>query len=808
MVRNHLKIAFRSMVRNKVYAVINILGLAVGMAASILILLFVQDELSYDKYHENHERIYRVSREWLNEDGKSNLHLGHVAPPFGPLLLNDFEGTIEEAIRFQSGYNPLITHGERKFEEQGFFFVDQNVFNVFSWKLIEGDPATALDDPASIIITESTAQKYFGNEDPLGKELVYNNYGLAQPLKVTGIMEDIPVNSHFRLDMLASFKMIENFFGEESLMKDFGSNNYATYLLLPENYDIKNLEEQIPTFIDRHLGESSNGNLASVSNRLNFMPLADIHLHSHLDSEVEPNGDIAFVYLFTVIAFFTIMIACINFMNLSTAKSATRSKEVGLRKVLGALKSSLIRQFISESIIYSFLGLCIAITIVSVSMPFFNDFIQKDISLNLMENAALGWIMLGVVLFVGIVAGSYPAFYLSSFQPAQIIRQSFATNKSKFSLRSVLVVLQFSLSISLIIGVGIVQNQIDFMRNKPLGFDKENVMVLRVSNKMFEEYETVKARLLQHEGIEGVALGSRIPSGRLLDSQGMSAEVNGEMRAINFRVADIHIDHDYLKLFKVPFAAGRDFNAELASDSIGSFIINESAVYQIGWESAESAIGREVSYAGVKGQITGVVKNFHFESLHQSIAPIIFKITNDRFNTVAIKYDPENKEEVRRYLSEEWANLRPGFPFDYFEVSERFAEQYDQEDRVAKLGKLFSWMAVFIAAMGLYGLASFVTEQRQKEIGIRKVLGASVNTIVLLLTRNFTILVIISFILASPLMYWLMQLWLKQFAYADSMKIMPFLYAGGFAITVAWITVGYQTIRAAVSNPIDSLRDE
>jgi putative ABC transport system permease protein len=808
MIKNYLMVVLRSMGRNKIYAVINILGLAVGMTATILILLFVKDELSYDRYHDNHERVYRVTREWLNEDGKTNLHLGHVAPPFGPLLKNDFEGTVQESVRFLSGYEPLMVRDDRKFEESYFFFTEANVFRIFSWEMIQGDPESALADPFSIVITESMALKYFGEEDPMEKELVFNNFGISQALKVTGVIRDIPENSHFQVNMLASFKLVENYFGADQMMQNWGSNNYATYLLLPEDYDIKDLEAQIPDFIDRHLGQTNEGNPMSETNKLHFMPLADIHLHSHLDSEIEPNGDIAFVYLFLIIAIFTMIIACINFMNLTTAKSTTRSKEVGLRKVLGALRGGLVRQFIAESIVYSFIGLLISVLLVNLFLPLFNDFIQKDISFNILENTGILWILAGVMVLVGFISGSYPAFYLSSFQPAAIIRKSFQSKRSKVNLRSILVVFQFTLSIGLIIGVGVVQDQIEFMRSKPLGFNKENIMSLPMSQQIYDEYENVRARLLQQEGIENVALGSRIPSGRLLDSQGMSVEVNGEMKPINFRVADVHTDHNYLDLIEVDFMAGRDFDDKLASDSTGAFIINESTVYQVGWNSAEEAIGSVISYGGQRGSIIGVVKNFHFESLHQSISPIIFMVTNGRYGNIMVKYDPEHKKSVEEYLKTQWADLRPDYPFDYAEVNDQFSEQYDEEDRVADLGKAFSWLAIFIAALGLYGLASFITEQRQKEIGIRKVLGASVNGIVVLLTRNFTVLVLIALLLATPLMYWLMTKWLDQFAYAGAIQWLPFLYAGVFALFIAWVTVGYQTIKAAVANPVDSIRDE
>ncbi|MDX1628639.1 MAG: ABC transporter permease [Fulvivirga sp.] len=804
MIKNYIKIAFRNIQRQRSYAFINIFGLAVGMAATLLILLFVQDELSYDTYHEKSDRIYRVSREWLNAEGETSLHLGHCAPPFGPLLQNDYEGIIEEAVRIGSAYGPLITYEDKKFEENDFYIADENVFKVFTWPLIHGNSETALKAPGTVVITKSTAEKYFGRHDVIGEELMFNN---QFPLKITGVAEDIPLNSHFHWDLLGSFASLEQQVGRENLMKNWGSNNYGTYLLLPEGYNPEELEAKFPEFFDRHLGEH-NGRLASETNRLHLMPITNIHLYSHLDSEMGTNGDIAYIYIYSIIALFTLIIACINFMNLSTARSSKRAKEVGLRKVMGAYRSALIRQFISESVIFSVLGLLLASLFVVITLPYFNDFVNKDLTVNVFENNFVLILLIGMVLFVGLAAGSYPAFYLSKFQAASILKGGHKSTGRGFNLRSVLVVVQFFISIALIISVGIVYNQLDYVRNKSLGFDKENVIVLPANDEIYNKFSSLQQRFEQQPGIQSVTLASRVPSGRLLDSQGVTAEVSGNMKEISFRIADVHVDHDYLNTLDVDFVAGRNFDRSKASDSTEAFIINEKAVERIGWASPQEALGKMFEYGRRKGVIIGVVEDFHFESLHQNIAPVVFLVTTGRTRSVLVKYNEANKEDVLSYLKEQWTYLRPGFPFDYFEIDEQFSDQYESEDRLAKVVTWFSGLAVLIAALGLYGLASFIAERRIKEIGIRKIMGATVKQILVLLTKGFTVLVLIALVLAAPIAYFGMEQWLENFAYQGPIQIWPFLVAGVFALLIAWITVSFQTIKAAKSNPVDALRYE
>jgi len=815
MLKNYIKIAFRNLRKNPGYSFINIFGLALGMGICILILLYVQYELSYDKYHENSDRIVRVSRAWFNQDGEVNLHLGHAAPPFGPLLEQDFQGTVQEMVRFLE-VSPLLRYEENAFVEDRFFFADLEVFSMFSWEMIKGDPANALKNPDGLVVTERMAKKYFDDEDPIGKAIEFQLGSTILPLQVTGVVEDVPENSHFRFDFLASMEPVVQFYGgQEAFMQNYGSNNFATYLLLPEGYDYQQLQKQIPAFIDRHLssddtvfGDDGEPVTASDGTMLFLQPLTDIHLHSNLDSEIEANGRIEYVYIYGAIALFILIIACINFMNLSTARCVKRAVEVGLRKVVGANRWSLIRQFIGESVIMALLSLFLAILLVELMLPVVNIFIDKSLELDLLQNFSQLLGLLWVVLFVGLVAGSYPAFFLSGFQPASVLKGSFKAGKAHERFRSVLVVTQFAISIALISSMIIVYTQLDFMRNKDLGFDKENIAILPVSEQITSNYEIIRERLLGHPGIVNVSIASRVPSGRLLDSQGTQAEVNGELQNINFRIADIHISHDFLETFNIGLAAGRNFDINLASDSTESFILNETAIETIGWQSPEEAIDKQFLYGGRRGKVIGVVNDFNFESLHQSIAPIVFLIPDERINNISIKIRDNSRKEVLDFLEEQWATLRPDYPFTYFFVQDTLKKQYNSEERLGTLFGFFSLIAIIIAALGLFGLASFTAQQRIKEIGIRKVLGATVSQIVWLLSTRFTLLVMLAIAIATPLAWYSMDQWLENFAYQIDMPVWAFVLAGVSAIVIAWLTISYQSVKAAIVNPVNSLRSE
>jgi putative ABC transport system permease protein len=642
----------------------------------------------------------------------------------------------------------------------------------------------------------------FGNENPMGKTIRYEN---QIDLKVTGVTEEVPANSHFHYDYLVSFNIVEDYYGAEDILKNWHNNSFSTYILLKEGYDHKEFEGQLPSFLNKHM-QTVDGDPVSNWTKLHLWPITDIHLYSNLDSEAEPNGSIEHIYIYSIIGIFILLIACINFMNLATARSARRAREVGLRKVLGAFQLTLIKQFLSESFLIAFFSLILAVVLVTISLPYLNDFVDKNLVLDFEPVNLL--ILLGITLLVGLISGSYPAFVLASFKPATVLKGINKPGSKQPFFRSLLVVLQFTISIVLIVGMIVVFQQLQYVKSKDLGFNKENVVVLPSNEKIAQEYESIKARLLNHPKIKSVTLVSRVPSGRLLDSGNAKVEIDGGMQQIHFRLADVSVDHDFLNTLEIPLVAGRNFNIELASDSLEAFILNESAVNAIGYSSPEEIIGKQMHYADRKGQIIGVAKNFHFESLHQPITPVILQIVRDRSIPVVVRLDENEKLATLSWLEDQWSLLRPDLPFNTYFIEDKFLDQYNAEEKLGKLIGYFSAIAILIACLGLLGLASFTTEQRTREIGIRKVLGASIAEILMLLLKGFTKLVIIAFIIACPLAYLGMENWLQNFYYHKDLHWLPFLVAGIFALLIAWGTVGFLTLKASLENPVKSLKTE
>lgn len=787
---------------------INVFGLAVGMAVSILIFLFVQHELSYDKYHANADRIYRVSRAWFNPDGEISLHLGHAAPPFGPLIKSDFSEEVEAVGRFFQA-DPLVKYENKAFEEENFYFADPEVFDIFSFKMIEGESKEALANSDGLIITESMSKKYFGEGSPIGKELDLNLTGQEATFQVRGLMEDMPDNSHFHAEFLASMAPVIAFYGgQDAFMSNYGGNNFSTYVMLNEGVDYKAFEAKLPELIDRHMSEYQPGIPASNGTKLFMWPMTDVHLYSNLDSEMEPNGNIDYVYVYLAVALFILLIACINFMNLSTARSSMRSMEVGLRKVMGADKSRLIRQFMGESFMMTTISMIFALILVFLFLPTFSNFTNKEFSLNFLQNPEYLLGLISLVVLVGLVSGSYPALFLSGFSPAKVLKGAFKAGKGHEKFRSVLVVGQFAISVVLIVAVLVVVRQLDFMQSKDLGFEKEDIVLLPSSPAIQENFLIIKDRLERHQGIKAVSISSRVPSGRLLDSQGSTAEIDGEMTQLNVRIADVHVSHNFLGTYGIPVVAGRNFDNKLASDSTEAFILNEAAIREIGWTSPEEAIGKKFHYGGKRGFVTGVMKNFHFESLHQPIVPLVFMISQDRNNRISLKIDADNKEQTLAYLKEEWAALRPDFPFEPSFVDEGFNRQYEAEERVKTIFTFFSGLAVIISILGLFGLTTFATQQRTREIGIRKVMGAETANILFLLGKDFLKLVMIGFIIAIPISWFGMSSWLEDFAYKIGISWTVFLWAGLIAGAIAAITVMSQSLKAAWADPVKSIKSE
>ena len=790
------------------YVLINLIGLAIGMAVSIVILLYVQFELSYDKYHPDADRIYRISRAWTNPDGAESLHLGHLAPPFGPLIQSDFPEEVDVSARFFS-FDALIKSGSNAMVEERFFFADSESFDLFSWKIIEGEGQKALTEGDGIILTESTAKRYFGSESAIGKELQAELAGQEFTFQVRGVMEDMPENSHFHVDFLASMVPVVQFYGGlEAFMSNFGSNNFSTFIKLAEGVDGKAFEAKLPAMIDRHMGENQAGIPASKGTFLKLWPISDVHLHSNLASEIEPNGNIDYVLVYLAVALFILMIACINFMNLSTARSSLRSMEVGLRKVMGADRSILIRQFMGESFIMTLFSMILALILVYLFLPTFSDFTDKTLSLNFFENPEYLLGIFGLIAFVGLISGSYPALFLSGFIPAKVLKGAFKAGKGHENFRAILVIGQFSISVILIVAVLVVVRQLEYMQSKDLGFQKEDIVLLPTSGRINDNFLIFKDRLENHEGIQSVTISTRVPSGRLLDSQGATAEVNGDLTQLNIRIADIQVGHNFLETFGIPMAAGRDFDFNLASDSTEAFILNETAVREVGWSSPQEAIGKQFLYGNRRGFVTGVMKDFHFESLHQPIVPIVFYIPANQMNLVSVKIDPAQRTQVLEFLKGEWAEMRTDYPFEPTFVDEGFDRQYEAESKVRTVFTFFSVLAILISILGLLGLVTFATAQRTREIGIRKVMGAETGNILVLLGKDFLKLVAIGFLIAIPISWFGMSSWLEDFAYKTGISWTTFLWAGLIAGIIAAFTVTSQTLKAAWADPVKSIKNE
>ncbi len=806
MLTNYLKITLRNLRRNKAYSFINIAGLAIGMACCILILLFVQDELSYDRFHKNKENLYRIQMAWHNQQTGATSEMAINPYRLAEALRTDFS-ELPQVVRLYPQGRTLIRRGEKRFNENGFYFVDPNVFEVFSLQLLEGDPATALREPYTAVITKEIARKYFGDENPIGQSLTYDN----DELKITGIMAELPRNSHFHCDFLASMAVANQEFSR-IVLENWGEMTVFTYVLLPANMSPAELEGRFDAFVKKHIPDWAT----AVS--LNLMPLTDIHLHSHTSGELEAGGNIIYVYAFTAIAFFILLIACINFMNLATARSAKRAREVGMRKVLGAVRAQLRRQFLGESMFFALIALLLALLIVQLMLPAFNGFVERELALDLTQNWVMLASLLAIALFVGLVAGSYPAFVLSTFEPVQVMKGAAGKNSRGAILRKTLVTLQFAISIFLIVVTAIVYRQLQYVRDIKLGFNKEHVVAISnlPSSIMGEHFDQFRSALLQNSGVVMVSASSRVPPGRLGSNLGTRPEGVPEDQRRGMQT--VWTDFDFIELLGLELAAGRSFSRSFATDATSAFILNEAAVKAIGW-TPESAIGKSFGSSEIvdwdqgqwierNGQVIGVLKDFHFESLHDEIVPTVYFVAPYMAWNAVVRIRPENIASTMKFLESKWEEFNPGQPFEYRFLDEAFDALYRTEKRQSEIFGTFAMLAILVACLGLVGLASFAAEQRTKEIGIRKVLGASVPGIVNLLSREFLKLVLLANLIAWPVAYFIMKKWLEDFAYRIDINALPFLVGAVVALLIALLTVSFQTIKAALANPVEALRYE
>ena len=814
MIRNYLKIAFRNMAKHRVISFINLFGLTIGITCCLLILTYILHEVSYDRYNSKADRIYRVTRSFNNKEGIVSLHLGAVAPPFGPLLQNEFPD-IQKVTRLLPIGHASMRYEEKIFDENDVYFADNNLFNVFDVPLLKGNPQTALSDPFSIILTETIAKKYFGDDDPINKVIRMDNH---YNLKVTGIFKSFPDAAHLHPQVMLSFNTLKDsaIYGEQNLLTNWGNNAFFTYLLFPANYPVKNIEARFPAFLDKYMREpgSSADYKPSRGTKLYLQKLTDIHLTSHLDEEMEENGDIHRVYIFSAIALFILIIACINYMNLSTARSALRAREIGIRKVAGAQRKEIIIQFLSESVLITAMATVLALGLTGLVMPWLSTIIGQDLHFSDILKAGFLLPLALTPFVIGALSGLYPALFMSAFQPAKVLKGLFKAGHSSISFRKVLVIAQFAISIILIICTAIVFQQLRFMQQTSLGFDKDHVVTMRYNSDLGTRYDAFRNALRQDPRILDLTRSSRIPSGRLLDEQGASAESGDSLIPVSADIKCVAVDHDFVTTYNIPVTAGRNFSRNYATDS-NAFLLNVAATRALGLKTPQAAVGKNFEYGDIKGKIIGVLSDFHFESMHQQIQAMVLFMptaaqtsTSGGFNCISVKIAGNDIPGSLDHLEKTWKAFLPQTPFEYTFLDEQFDALYRSEQRQGSLFTSFACIAIFIACLGLLGLSAFAITQRIKEIGVRKVLGASVSSIISLLSADFLKLVAIAAVIAFPLAWWAMHHWLMDFAYRVSIRWWVFLIAGVLASVVALITIGFQAIRAAVANPVKSLRSE
>ncbi|GHB54903.1 ABC transporter permease [Persicitalea jodogahamensis] len=794
MLSNYLKIAWRNLRRDKFYSLINILGLTIGITCGLLLLLYVTDELSYDRYHKNADQIYRVVTE-IHEPDKTN-HWGGIQPPAVKTMKEKYP-SVENYVRFFPNGTTTFRRGEQRFSEEDIYAADSTVFDIFSYNFVAGDPNTALDAPGSVVLTRELAQKFFGSNEALGQYLRTDD---TTSYQVTGVIEGVPKNSHFRFNALLSLN------SRQQQNNGWGGFFVTSYVLLAKGTDPKTIESKSPQLYDEFMAPIFERMGIKIAYQL--QPLTSIHLYSKMDGET--GGDIGYVYTFSAVAFFMLLLASINYMNLATARSARRAKEVGLRKVMGSVKSALIAQFLSESVLMTTIALLASVLLVVLLLPFFNTVSGKEIELAQLLQPQFLFIALGIVVFTGFVSGSYPAFYLSSFAPASVLKGTFKGRGDGF-FRKALVITQFSVSLVMLICTWIVFQQLNFMQNQDMGYDREQVLTINYrDDQPSGRYESFRRSLLTNPDIERVATAGQPASnmgGRVI----FGVETNTGMKDMAFKPASI--DHDYLDAMGMKIVQGRGFSEKTLADTLNSVLVNEAAVKRMGWKEP---LGKKIMLDGLPqdgqnapptAKVVGVVKDFHQQSLYNPIEPLV--LLYDRALPVThIKIAAKDADKTLAFIKQKWTETYPDKVFEYSFLDQDFESAYHADVLRGQIFTTFSILTILIACLGLFGLATFTTEQRVKEIGVRKVLGASVSSVVVLLSRDFTKLVLFSFPIAIPIAYFSMDKWLQSFPYKTDIHVWVFLAACVLTLLICWATVIYQSVKAALMNPVKSLRSE
>ncbi|WP_179413800.1 ABC transporter permease [Mucilaginibacter sp. E4BP6] len=810
MIKNYIKTAFRSLQKNKGFTAINVLGLALGLAACLLIVFYVVDELSYDKYNVNASRIYRV-----NEDlklGDNKVQYAVCMAPLAQTLKTDFPD-VENAVRLKKIGDMHVTKGTESILEDNALFADPSIFDVFTLPVIYGDKKTALTEPNTVVITEDMAKKYFGRLNVVGENLIIDG-NLQKPIKVTAVIKNIPEQSHFHADFLVS--MASN---PDSRSIEWLRSDYNTYVLMRKGANYKKLEAQFPQFLRKYSGGQMQQELNMSYDtfekngsffRLNMIPLTDIHLHSNptVTGELGINGNIEYVYIFSAIAIFILLIACVNFMNLSTARSANRAREVGVRKVLGSPRKHLVLQFLAESTMVTFIAVVIALAAALLLLPAFNHFAGKNI---VISSHTLVWLApsaLIAILLIGFLAGLYPAFFLSAFNPMQVLKGKISAGFKGGALRSFLVVLQFSISIFLIIGTLVIYNQLHYIQNRDLGYNRDQVLIIQHAFELGDHAKIFKQEIKQLPGVTNATLSGYLPVKSSRGTGIFYKEAVADPKKSLFPQI-WSVDEDYISTLGMKIKSGRNFSAQMPSDS-NAIVINETAAKFLGFTDPANKIvyrssgGPNPTYKPYT--IIGMVKDFNFSSLHDNISPVVMQLNTDN-SSLSIKVNTVNIPALLSQIEAKWKDFTPAH-LQYSFMDQDFDAMYRSEQRIGTIFIAFTTLAILIACLGLFGLAAYAAEQRTKEIGVRKVLGASIMNIASMLSLDFIKLVCISILIASPVAWYLMQKWLQDFAYRINIQWWVIAIAGFAAILIAFITISFQSIKAAIANPVNSLRSE
>ncbi len=800
MLKNYFKTAWRNAWKNKVFSVINILGLSVGLTCCILIFLFVQQELGYDQFNIHAKNIYRIASVMQGITDKSDLAV--TPAPWAPMMKKDFP-EIREYTRLLKDEKVLIGQsGQQHFYETQMLYADSTFFNVFTIGLEEGDVLHALEKPNSIVLTEESVRKYFGNANPIGKTLEVNSFGRNFNVEVTAIAKEIPSTSHFNFNSIVSLQTL----GDLSSMWSF--HMMQSYLLLNDNSSAASLEKKFPGFVNKYI---INNPQADGKNDIYLQPLTDIHLRSHLTGEIGTNGDITSIYMFAGVALFILLIACFNFINLSTAKSLTRAKEVGLRKVVGADKKQLLSQFLGETTLFALIALFIAITLAWLILPLFNQLSGRVLSIDFENNYSLLLLLISLVVGVGILAGIYPAVVLSAFKPIEVLKGKFVKSSNGVLFRKVLVTLQFAVSIALIASTILVSNQLDFLKNKQLGFDKEDLVLLTLPRDSDSaRLVSFKNSLLNDKDILSVAASSSVPSDRI--PVNLMNDGNTDLsKAVSMQM--LFTDDAFIQTMKMQVVAGRDFNKDMPTDKTEGFIINEEAAKTFGWQNAAQAIGKTIQWVNPNtiiksGKVIGVVKDFNITPLKSTVQPLVMHYLPQRFQYLYIRFNQTNAAAVLATIQKQFNQFYAKQSFEYSFLDDTLNNLYVSEQKLSTIFSYFSFLAIFITCLGVLGLSFYSIQQRIKEIGIRKVLGASVSSITGELLKEFVKPVIIAALIATPLAWYAMTKWLEGFAYHIQINWMVFLLTTLMVLFLAILTMSVQTIKAAIANPVKSLRTE